>query len=52
MPAEMVTDLFSITFVIGGQKQTMQGRDMFLLVKEGRDWLVVADQFSPEPIRS
>jgi hypothetical protein len=27
----------------------MQGRDMFFLVKEGRKWLVVADQYSPEP---
>lgn len=48
----VVTYLFSITFVIGGQKQTMQGRDMFFLVKEGQKWLVVADHFSPEPMRS
>lgn len=48
----VVTYLFSITFVIGGQKQTMHGRDMFFLVKEGRKWLVVADQFSPEPVQS
>jgi hypothetical protein len=27
----------------------MQGRDMFTLVKQGGRWLVVADQFSPEP---
>jgi hypothetical protein len=40
---------FSITFAMGAQKQTMQGRDMFFLVKEGRRWLVAADQFSPEP---
>ena len=46
----VVTYFFSITFVMGGQKQVMQGRDMFFLVKEGRKWLVVADQFSPEPI--
>jgi len=46
----VVTYLFSITFVIGGQKQTMRGRDMFFLVKEGRKWLVVADQFSPESL--
>jgi len=31
------------------QKQTMQGRDMFFLVKEGQRWLVAADQFLPEP---
>ena len=45
----VVTYFFSITFAMGTQKQTMQGRDMFFLVKEGRKWLVVADQFSPEP---
>ncbi|MDD1681581.1 MAG: nuclear transport factor 2 family protein [Methanoregula sp.] len=45
----VVTYFFSLTFAIGAQKQTMQGRDMFFLVKEGRRWLVVADQFSPEP---
>jgi hypothetical protein len=48
----VVTYLFSITFVMGGQKQTMHGRDMFFLVKERRKWRVVADQFSPEPMRS
>jgi ketosteroid isomerase-like protein len=48
----VVTYLFSITFVMGGQKQTMRGRDMFFLVKEGRKWRVVADQFSPEPVNS
>jgi hypothetical protein len=47
----VVTYLFTITFVTGAQKQTLQGRDMFLLVKEGRKWQVIADQFSPEPIR-
>lgn len=45
----VVTYFFSITFAMGTQKQTMKGRDMFFLVKEGREWLVVADQFSPEP---
>ena len=45
----VVTYFFSITFTIGGQKMNMQGRDMFFLIKEGRKWLVVADQFSPEP---
>ena len=45
----VVTYFFSITFAMGAQKQTMQGRDMFFLVKEGRRWLVAADQFSPEP---
>jgi ketosteroid isomerase-like protein len=45
----VVTYFFSITFAMGIQKQTMNGRDMFFLVKEGGHWLVVADQFSPEP---
>jgi hypothetical protein len=48
----VVTYFFSITFELGGQKQTMRGRDMFFLVKERRKWVVVADQFSPEPILS
>lgn len=46
----VVTYLFSITFAMGGQKLTMQGRDMLFFVKEGRTWLVAADQFSPEPV--
>jgi ketosteroid isomerase-like protein len=45
----VVTYFFSITFVMGTQKRIMRGRDMFFLVKEGRKWLVAADQFSPEP---
>lgn len=45
----VVTNFFSITFAMGQVKQTMQGRDMYFLVKEGRKWLVAADQFSPEP---
>jgi Domain of unknown function (DUF4440) len=48
----VVTYFFSITFVMGGQKITMKGRDMFFLAKVGRKWLVVADQFSPEPMHS
>lgn len=46
----VVTYFFSITFAMGGQNLTLQGRDMFFLVKEGWKWLVVADQFSPEPV--
>jgi ketosteroid isomerase-like protein len=45
----VVTNFFSITFAMGTGKQTMQGRDMYFLVKDGRKWLVAADQFSPEP---
>ena len=46
----VVTYLFTITFSTGNQKQTMRGRDMVILVREGRRWLVAADQFSPEPV--
>jgi ketosteroid isomerase-like protein len=45
----VATYLFSITFTMGGQRQTMQGRDMLFLVQEAGRWLVAADQFSPEP---
>ncbi len=45
----VATYFFSITFAMGPVKQTMRGRDMLFLVKEGRKWLVAADQFSPEP---
>jgi len=48
----VVTYLFTITFAYGTAKETMQGRDMFFLVKEGRKWLIVADQFSPQPPQS
>jgi ketosteroid isomerase-like protein len=47
----VVTYLFFITFVAGAQKQILKGRDMFFLVKEGRKWLIAADQFSPEPVQ-
>jgi hypothetical protein len=47
--AAVVTYLFAMTFDTNGQRVSMQGRDMFFLVKEGRRWLVAADQFSPEP---
>ena len=45
----VVTYLFTIRFEMGGQVQVMQGRDMFFLTRMGKRWLVVADQFSPEP---
>lgn len=45
----VVTYLFSISFTAGTEEVMMQGRDMFFLVKEGRKWQIVADQFSPEP---
>jgi ketosteroid isomerase-like protein len=34
--AAFVTYLFAVTFTMDDQKQAMQGRDMFFLVKEGR----------------
>ena len=46
----VVTYLFSVTFTMGGQRETMKGRDMFFLVRERRQWLVAANQFSPEPV--
>lgn len=45
----VATYFFTIDFTLGGVRQTMQGRDMFFLVKEGKMWLVAADQYSPEP---
>jgi ketosteroid isomerase-like protein len=47
--AAVVTYFFRLTFETGGRVQTIMGRDMFFLIKEARRWLVVADQFSPEP---
>jgi hypothetical protein len=46
----VVTYLFTIRFEMAGQEMTMQGRDMFFLTREKNHWLVVADQFSPEPM--
>lgn len=48
----VATYYFTIDFTLGGVRQTMKGRDMFFLVKEGKTWLVVADQYSPEPVVS
>ena len=45
----VATYFFTITFALGGHEQTMNGRDMFFLVRENGQWLVAADQFSPEP---
>jgi len=46
----VATYFFTITFTMGGITQTMKGRDLFFLIKEGEQWIVVADQFSPEPL--
>ena len=48
----VLTYFFTIRFTMGGQEVVMQGRDMFTLIKQGGRWLVVADQFSPEPGRA
>jgi len=45
----VLTYFFIMQFTLGGQDIALQGRDMFTLVKQGGRWLVVADQFSPEP---
>lgn len=45
----VLTYFFTIRFTMGGQEITMKGRDMFTLVQQGGRWLVLADQFSPEP---
>jgi ketosteroid isomerase-like protein len=48
----VVTYFFTIRFAIAGNEQLMKGRDMFFLVKEQGRWLIVADQFSPEPVQT
>lgn len=45
----IVTYLFTIRFETAGVVQEMRGRDMLFVVNEKGRWLVVADQFSPEP---
>ena len=47
----VLTYFFSIRFSANGQEVVMKGRDMFTLVKQRGRWLVVADQFSPEPVQ-
>ena len=42
---------FTIRFSMNGQEVVMKGRDLFTLVKQRGRWLVVADQFSPEPMQ-
>ena len=45
----VVTYYFDMSFDMGGQTVKLGGRDMFVFVKEGGKWLVVADQFSAYP---
>lgn len=45
----VVTYYFDMSFEMNGHTIKMQGRDMFTFVNEDGKWLVVADQFSPNP---
>ncbi|MDD5143276.1 nuclear transport factor 2 family protein [Methanoregula sp.] len=45
----VVTYFFTIDVMLGGVRQILRGQDMFFLAKEGKGWLVAADQYSPEP---
>lgn len=45
----VVTYYFEMSFEMGGQKITLGGRDMFVMIKEDGKWWAVADQFSPYP---
>lgn len=47
--AAVVTYYFDISFEMGGQTVNIGGRDMFTLVNENDNWLIVADQYSPYP---
>ena len=46
----VVTYFFMIAFETAGVAKEMRGRDMLFVVNEQGRWLVVADQFSPEPL--
>jgi hypothetical protein len=46
----VVTYYYDMSFDMGDLKIRTGGRDMMSLVNEGGKWLVVADQFSPDPI--
>ena len=48
----VVTFFFTLSSTVGGQKQTVRGRDMVFLINEDQKWLVVAEQFSLEPGQS
>lgn len=45
----VVTYYFDMSFDMGGQTINLDGRDMFVFVKEDGKWWAVADQFSPYP---
>ena len=45
----IVTYYFEMSCDMGGKTIQLTGRDMLVLVREKGKWLVVADQFSPNP---
>jgi hypothetical protein len=45
----VVTYYYQLSLEMEGQNMDMAGRDMFVLIKEDEQWMVVADQFSPFP---
>ncbi len=45
----VVTYYFDMSFSMDGQEIEMDGRDMFVFVKDNGKWLAVADQFSSYP---
>jgi ketosteroid isomerase-like protein len=45
----VVTYNYRITFQMGGRSVTSNGRDMYVLVREGDRWWAVADQFQENP---
>ncbi|MBI2411255.1 MAG: nuclear transport factor 2 family protein [Candidatus Kerfeldbacteria bacterium] len=46
----VVTYYFDMSFEMHGRTITMQGRDMFAVVKEDGKWWIVADQYSAYPL--
>jgi hypothetical protein len=46
----VVTYYYDMSFDMGDLTIRTGGRDMMSLVNEGGKWLVVADQFSPNPV--
>ena len=47
--AAVVAYYYDMKCEIGGQTLRLQGRDLFMLIKEQGRWLAVADQFSSFP---
>ncbi|MBU1231042.1 MAG: nuclear transport factor 2 family protein [Proteobacteria bacterium] len=47
--AAVVTYFYELRCRMGGAAMTLEGRDLFFLVREGGRWWAVADQFSSFP---